>query len=199
MSRRLYVEGGGDSKALRTECRRGFSEFLRKAGLEGRMPRIVASGSRGNAYDSFRTAVSATSSNSGSPMLLVDAEGPVTSAGPWDHLHERDCWVRPQGAGDEQCHLMVQCMESWFLADRLSLAGYFGNGFRESALPGNPAVEAIPKADVLDGIDQAARNTSKGGYSKGEHSFRLLAKVDPSRVTTVSPWASRFVAALREG
>jgi hypothetical protein len=90
-------------------------------------------------------------------------------------------------------------MESWFLADRPSLAGYFGSGFRESALPGNPTVEAIPKADVLDGLDQAARNTSKGRYSKGEDSFRLLAKVLSSRVTAVSPWARRFVAALQEG
>jgi hypothetical protein len=131
-------------------------------------------------------------------MLLVDAEGPAASAGPWEHLHARDGWARPQGARDEQCHLMVQCMEAWFLADRVSLAGFFGSGFRESALPGNPAVEAIPKADVLDGLDQAVRNTSKGRYSKGEHPFRLLAIVDPSRVTAASPWASRFVAALRE-
>lgn len=175
------------------------SEFLSRAGLTGRMPKIVASGSRENAYDSFRTAVSETSSNSGTPILLVDAEGPVTSTGPWDHLYERDGWVRPQGASDEQCHLMVQCMESWFLADRPSLAGYFGNGFRESALPGNPAMESISKADVLNGLDQAVRSTSKGRYSKGEHAFRLLAIVDPSMVTAVSPWAMRFVAAFREG
>lgn len=198
VSTRLYVEGGGDSKALRAECRRGFSEFLRRAGLAGRMPRIVASGSRINAYDSFRTALTQSPSSSGSPMLLVDAEGPVTLAGPWEHLHARDGWSRPGGARDEQCQLMVQCMETWFLADRESLARYFGNGFRESALPGNIQVESIPKADVLDGLDHAARDTSKGRYSKGEHSFRILAIIDPSRVTDAAPWATRFISAFTD-
>ena len=46
---RLYVEGGGDSSTLKTACRAGFSEFLRKAGLRGYLPRIVACGSRTNA------------------------------------------------------------------------------------------------------------------------------------------------------
>ena len=40
---KVYVEGGGDrNKALQTQCRRGFSEFVKKNGLAGRMPRIVA-------------------------------------------------------------------------------------------------------------------------------------------------------------
>ena len=42
---KLFVEGGGDSHALRTECRAAFSSFLQKAGFSGHMPRIVASGS----------------------------------------------------------------------------------------------------------------------------------------------------------
>ena len=43
---RLYVEGGGDAKSLRTACRRGFREFLLRAGLGGSMPRIIACGPR---------------------------------------------------------------------------------------------------------------------------------------------------------
>ena len=50
----LYVEGGGaEAKLLRTACRRGFSEFLAKAGLKGRMPRIVACGGRQQRLDTF--------------------------------------------------------------------------------------------------------------------------------------------------
>jgi len=30
---KLFVEGGGDSKALRSECRAAFSSFLQKSGL----------------------------------------------------------------------------------------------------------------------------------------------------------------------
>ena len=46
---KLYVAGSGDAKPLKTACRKGFSEFLKKVGLTGRMPRIVACGSRENA------------------------------------------------------------------------------------------------------------------------------------------------------
>lgn len=52
---KLYVEGGGDTNLLRTACRQGFSEFLKKAGLAGRMPRVVACGGRQDAYDAFCT------------------------------------------------------------------------------------------------------------------------------------------------
>ena len=34
------------------------------------------------------------------------------------------------GATDEQAHLMVQCMEAWFLADRETLAAVFGRGLK---------------------------------------------------------------------
>lgn len=97
---KLYVEGGGDSKTLRTACRRGFAEFLRKAGFVGRMPRIVACGGRRHAYDDFCTAIR----NGESAMLLVDSETPVAvnhnpdeegkGGQPWAHLEARqgDQW-----------------------------------------------------------------------------------------------------------
>lgn len=72
---KLYVEGGGDAAALKTACREGFAKFLGKAGLAGRMPRIVACGSRADAYDSFCTAIR----NGEAAMLLVDSESPVLS------------------------------------------------------------------------------------------------------------------------
>lgn len=196
VSVRLYVEGGGDSKALRTECRRGFSEFARNAGLVGRMPKVVACGGRQNAYDSFRTALEACP-NDGTPMLLVDAEEPVGGTGSWEHVKSRDGWERPRGATDEQCHLMVQCMEAWFLADRPALRDYFGKDFAESALPGNPQVEQIPKTDVLNGLAHAARHTTKGAYVKGQHSFDILARINPSVVESAAPHAKRFLGALR--
>jgi hypothetical protein len=160
VSIRLYVEGGGDSKALRARCRRGFSEFIRKAGLGGRMPRIVASGGRRAAYDRFRTACEHRA-NGGAPMLLIDAEGPVTSFDVWEHLSSCDGWQRPQGTRDNQGHLMIECMESWFLADRNAVETYFGPGFRGGALPRIVNIENVPRADVLEGLDRAARATKK--------------------------------------
>ena len=129
-------------------------------------------------------------------MLLVDAEEPVNETGPWQHLNNRDGWSRPDGATDDQCHLMVQIMESWFLADGDALKEFYGQGYRQNALPQNPQIERIAKDDVLDGLDRAAQNTSKRGYDKGSHSFEILAKLDAEKVKIASPHAKRFIESL---
>ena len=194
MSIKLFVEGGGDAKTLKIACRKGFRCFVERAGLGGRMPGIVACGSRQDAYRSFRTALQ---SGDGFPILVVDAEEPLTAAGPWEHLHHRDRWIRPNPATDEQCHLMVQVMESWFLADKPALALFYGQGFRESSLPQNPSVEQIAKADVLNGLDRATRYTTKGRYRKGSLSFDILGSIDPGAVEQAAPYARRLLETLR--
>ena len=194
----LYVEGGGDSKVLRSACRRGFSEFLTMASLSGHMPRIVASGGRRQAYDDFCTALQ---QGRHAAMLLVDSEDPVTVTSPWTHLLQRtaDAWPTPQGASDDDCHLMVQCMESWFLTDRGTLGAFFGQGFNPGALPSERTpVESVAKATVYQALANATRNCkTKAQYGKGEHSFQLLAQIDPANVIAASPWASRFVATVK--
>jgi hypothetical protein len=119
----VFVEGGGNTKALRARCRRGFGAYLSKAGLAGRMPRVIPSGSRQNAFRDFRTAVG-NADTSDFIVLLVDSEGPVErNSGPWKHLKNRepDNWDRPASARDDNAHMMVQCMETWFLADQDTL------------------------------------------------------------------------------
>jgi hypothetical protein len=196
---RIYVEGGGDhNKFLQTQCRRGFSEFFRKAGLVGRMPRIVACGGRRHAYDSFRTS----HENAGMydfPILLVDSEAPVVGTDPWEHVRLRadDGWQRPDGASQDQIHLMVQAMEAWFHADKEMLQQYFGQGFRLAALRPRPDIDNIPKADLFTGRQMATRDcVKKGEYSKGQHSFEILALIDPARVKASSPHAGRLFSVL---
>lgn len=193
---KIYVEGGGDSKALRALCRRGFSEFIKKAGLRGRMPSIVACGPRGTAYDDFKTA---HAHEDGIAVLLVDAEGPVkSSTGAWQHLQESDGWKRPDRAGDDQCHLMVQIMESWFLADVDTLERFYGQTFRQGALPQNPNIEKVSKQDIERGLEQAMRGTNKGSYdkNKSKHGFEILAVLDPEKVMEASPYANRLIETL---
>ena len=192
VSAKLYVEGGGDSKMIKTACRRGYQKFIERAGATGNMPRIVACGSRENAYNSFSTACA----EEGSAMLLVDSEEPVTAPGPWEHLKGRDNWDRPTSATDDQCHLMVQAMESWFLADMAALVSYYGQGFRRQVFPQNPNIEDVSKPDVNNSLDQATRDTQKGRYNKGKHSFEILEKLDPAKIRGASHYADRFLETL---
>jgi hypothetical protein len=203
---RLFVEGGGDRKALESECRAGFTAFITQTGMKKR-PRIVACGSRRNAYDSFCTAIQ----NGEEAFLLVDSEDAVNARHqhgqlgawqPWAHLKGRvgDGWDKPAGTVDTQCHLMVQVMESWFLADRDVLRAFFGQGFMENALPadGN-AIEGTSKHQIYAALTEATRNCkTKAPYGKGEHSFKLLTKINPAQVMQASPWAKRFVDELRK-
>ena len=55
VSARLYVEGGGDGKAGKSRCREGFSKLLKKCDFAGRMPSLIACGSRDFAYDRFKS------------------------------------------------------------------------------------------------------------------------------------------------
>lgn len=208
---KLFVEGGGDkkgknSKALRTACRHGFTEFLKKSGLHTR-PRISACGSRQNAYDDFCIAIA----NGEDAMLLVDSEAAVSADCqqhksekwlPWKHLAEQpgDQWQKPQGATDDQCHLMVQCMEAWLIADLATLKKFFGQGFREKALPApSRPIEEVPKQQLYDGLKNATKNCdTKSAYGKGEHSFDLLARIDPHKVADQSPWAARFLNSVKQ-
>ncbi len=209
---KLFVEGGGDTASLRTACRQGFSLFIEKAGLAGRMPKVVACGGRQDAFDSFCTALA----NGEPALLLVDSEAPVASVSqpgdtnlqdardkwlPWHHLRQRqgDEWEKPTGAEDLQCHLMTQCMESWLLADRETLKTFFGQGFKENQLPAaaNP-VESVAKAHIYQSLAKATADCkTKAQYGKGEHSFKLLALIDPAKVMDASPWAKRFVEAMK--
>ena len=197
VSYKLYVEGGGDSDSLRSRCREGFCEFLKKAGCAGRMPRIVACGSRSSAYDHFRTACE----QGDECLLLVDSEELVTQASPWQHLRNRtgDGWIKPAGVGDQDCHLMVVCMESWLLADRDALQSFFGHGFNASALPRNTEIEALSKFDIYRALERASANcATKAPYGKGEHSFVLLKKIDPGKVAAASPWCKRFIDTITQ-
>jgi hypothetical protein len=203
---KLYVEGGGDAKELRTACRKGFSTFLKKAGFLGAMPGIVACGSRENAYDSFCTALK----KGETAFLLVDSENPVDSRCqrgemenwmPWKHLENPagDGWKKPAEASEGMCHLMVQCMEAWLLADRAAMTLFFGRGFNEKALPQRKNVEEVPKRDLYSGLAQASSGCkTKNAYDKGKHSFDLLCLIDPAKVAEASPWAHRFLAYLEK-
>ena len=203
VSTRLYVEGGGDSKTLKTACRKGFRSLVEKAGLTGRLPRIVATGAAGTL--TFKTA----HHGDDNVMLLVDAEGPVTADGPWRHLKTRDGWDRPDDATDEQCHLMVEVMESWFLADRRRLRHFMAKATvrtrsrrvgTSSRFPREMSSMALPKPHEVVRRAAMTRDRTASGYwristrrkSGRRHTMEIASSVC-FRVVQVKrkPWQAR--------
>ncbi len=159
------------------------------------MPRVIACGSRSVAFNDFKVGHKEPGAVA---ILLVDSEGPVTADTPWQHLQDRDGWDRPLDTETDQCHLMVQVMESWFLADHEALAGFYGSEFRSGAIPQWQEIEMVPKGDVLSRLRQATISTRKGSYRKGRHGFEILENLDPNKVMNASPHAKRFVNSLQK-
>ena len=209
----LYVGGDGEPKEdlqgypkyLPIECRRSFTKFIERAGIPSRTLTVTACGGRGSARNDFRTAI-AQGENA---MLLVDSEEPVSSEHergentsnrrPWDHLEQSDSRHKPNGSNDTDCHLMVQVMESWFLADPDKRKEFFGTGFNSDSLPAETdSIESIRKGKVFAVLKEGFQNTQEGTYKKGAHSFELLSCICPDKVMKRSPWARRFVDELRK-
>jgi hypothetical protein len=191
----IYVEGGGPrAKApSAVACRKAFRLFFEKLLGDRPMPHIVASGSRDEAYRDFCRELETNPERLA--ILLVDSEDPVpadkTAAA---YLRARDHWTKAMP--DDQVHLMVQCMEAWFLADAPAVVLYYGREFREAALSGNPNIEAISKRDVMNKLESATRATAKGTYHKSRHGFDILERIDPNRVRQASRHADALFAFL---
>lgn len=196
---KVFVEGGARG-ALNTRCREGFSSFFEKSGLKGKMPKIVACGSRQHAYDDFCASL-AKAKPDDIFVLLVDSEAPVNGQEDqvWNHvlLREGDKWPRPNAAKAEHLHFMVECMEAWFMADKTCLEAYFGQGFEANKLPSRSDIEQIAKTDLYEGLKNATKNCkTKARYGKGCHSFDILGKIDPAKVIAASPYAKRLIDTL---
>jgi hypothetical protein len=167
---RIYFEG---DKALRS----GFSEFLAPIRDAARARRIgfqpIAVG--GRTEEDFQIGV--RSHPNACNVLLRDSEG-----------HDA-----PQR---DSVFLMVQLMEAWFLADPEALERFYGNGFRRNALRQNPEVEEILKADVLESLKQAVKETKKRRYHKTQHAPRILESLDPMKVRRAAPNCDRLCREL---
>jgi hypothetical protein len=182
---RVYIEGGGHRPETKADLRRGFSTFLHDLRERAKSKRIqwtiVTCGSRSSTFRDYRIALK--QHPNAFNVLLVDAEGPVAAASPWEHLKNRqeDQWHNP-GVEDKHCHLMVQTMEAWLIADREKLAEYYGKGFQESALPATTNVEEIDKDKIAKALTRATRETKKGEYHKTRHAPGILETIRPSEL-----------------
>lgn len=183
---RIYCEGGGDGPNTKDPFREGMRTFLKELYEIARKKRIrfqlIICGGRAMAYDNFTTALQIH--KDAINILLVDAEAPVSQT-PWLHLKQRDNWDF-LGCKDDQCHLMVQTMEAWLLADPDALATFYGQGFNANALPKNRDVEKIDKPALTKSLSNAIRQTNKPEYHKIQHGAKLLGLISPAKVRQAS-------------
>jgi hypothetical protein len=195
---RLYVEGAGNDIHTKKLLRDGFRNFLNELVQIARMKRIkfqiIACGPRHQAFSDFSDALQ--KHPNAFNILLVDSEAAVSKS-PWQHLQERDGWNVGQ-AGDEHCHLMVQIMEAWFIADISALRQFYGKGFNDNAIPKNPNVEQIDKKTLESALIEATRNTSKGEYHKTRHGFKILEQLEVAKVRHAAPHCDRLFKTLAE-
>ena len=131
----IDVEGGDDGKNGRAALRQGMDSFLGELKLaaqrRGWRWNLTCMGSRNDAHSRFLRATERNEADV--VVLLVDEEGPVDD-GPVTHLRRQDGW-EIDSAEEEMVHLVAQTMEAWIVADGEALGGYYGQGFRLSALP----------------------------------------------------------------
>jgi len=181
----VYVEGGGSGANTKAEFRIGFTQFLKelKEAADQRL-RVVACGGRGDAYDAYRTAMQSSPQNFN--VLLVDAEGPVSGES-LNYLQAKETSWGLQGTDKDRCHLMVQMMEAWIIADIDALDAFFGQGFLRNSIPNSDNVESVEKNRLETCLANSTRNTQKGPYRKIKHGTKLLACIDPQVVRKKAP------------
>lgn len=196
----IYIEGGGDGKNTKDLIKQGFSQFFKPLVDETKSKSmrwdITICGSRNNAFRGFRNALKYYPEVFN--VLLVDAEAPLEISSFWEHLKSRDDWDKPLGVDDDNCHLMVQTMDAWFIADIEALKKFYGQGFKENAIPKNSNVETIDKDRLFDSLKKATCNTSKGEYHKIKHASKLLGLIDVVKVRQASPSCNRLFTTLTD-
>ena len=194
MSAQIFVEGGGNSAQLRGRCREAFANLIKKCGFEGRMPRVIACGGRGKAFDRFKTEI-ADAGESDFVAMLIDSEDPVTDVErTWDHLQKRDGWAKPREAEDDQVLFMTTSMETWIATDRDALRDRFGSDFNENRLPESRNIEIRTRTDMLNALRRATDNR----YKKSDVSFELLGKLNPDTLAEHLPSFRRALRILEE-
>ena len=197
---RLYVEGGGNGKETRARLREGFSSFLialRNIAREKRIRwQIIPCGSRVSTFEDYQIAL--RTHPSAFNVLLVDSDGPVTApTRPLQYLQNQPGWTL-RDIADEQCHLMVQIMESWLIADIEALRRFYGQEFNANSIPRRHDIEQIEKRDVESSLRAATRRTGKGEYHKIHHAPKILEQLDVGRVRNVAQHCDRLFTILTE-
>lgn len=188
---RIYVEGGGDSNNTKRQIREGFNSFLKDLKQVARDKKIkwdiIACGSRDTAFRDFMNALE--DHPHAFNLLLVDSEGSVPpSSSPRQYLKDTKNWNLDRLDGD-QCHLMVQMMEAWFISDIVALRKIYKQELKENLIPKSPVEEVNDPKSIL-------KRATSGKYQEIQHVRELLKTINVKTVRAASPHCDRLFKAL---
>lgn len=200
---RVYIEGDTTQKgkfntiSLREGFNYFFRELIEKAKAKNITLRLILCGSK---YETFKDFLNAAKVYEDSFVLfLIDSDAPIDEdETPKSFLQKQNPLWHLQDAEENQCHLMIQVMESWFFADKDKLAEFYGQNFNRGALARNRNIERIPKADVESGLANATRNTQKGEYHKTRHGAKILELINPQKVRAAAPHCEKLFKTVLE-
>lgn len=192
MVSRVWIYFEGDAT-----LRPGFHAFFQDLVSMARARRIRFRMVAGEATAVADFARGMRSAPADTHVLLIDSEGPIEQDPVSALMRRGDAGALASVAiTPDQVFFMVQVMEAWFLADVQALHDFYGQGFVAARLPARPRVEGIPKADVLDGLREATKGTSKGAYHKTRHAPDLLARLSVGEVRACADNCARIFAVL---
>lgn len=194
---RIIIEGGGPGKQADSAFREGYRKFIDKivASVIGELPvalEIVRGEGRGKAHRKFSHQKSLHPE--ALVLLLIDSDDGYSAGDPiWAFLERRDHVKKPTWAREDHVYLMVDCVETWIVADLEALKSHYGQSFNSGALPKQNDLEKVPHSELQSKLEQATRKCRRT-YSHGD-SAELIAKVTPGRIAHLSS-ASRFITGL---
>jgi Domain of unknown function (DUF4276) len=203
MEIKLYVEGGGKGSHKRAtiKLQQGFDAFfaeLKNAAQSKKISfKIIPAGNTQSTYDDFFRSVEHSPQSFN--LLLVDSDAALDeNESARDFLQKKYKKWKLKTVKDEQCHLMVQIMESWLIADINALKEFYGQGFNFGAIPKNKNVEAVGKEQVEKSLKAAIAKTNKNEYHKIEHGAKLLEIISSQKVREAAPHCDRLFQIISE-
>lgn len=189
--------------------RQGFRKFFQPlydiGDSKGIEIRLILCGSRRDAYEDFKNGCESHPESFN--VLLIDSESQLSDTDTaWEHLRKRkedQPWILDSlGFDDAQCHLMVQIMETWFIADIDALKQFNGDKFRENKIivkmEKYQNVELVSKHTLDVWLRAATRDTEKGKYHKTQHAPKILQLLNVARVRKASQYCDRIFTTLSQ-
>jgi hypothetical protein len=161
---------------------------------------IIMCGGRKSAYNDFVKALE--DHDNAFNILLIDSEGKISQEDRiWEYLETKkeDQW-QSLNLTDEHCHLMVQVMEAWFIADINALKQFYQKGFKEDKIKRGmnnyQSIEQVSKETIDVWLRSATRHSVKGKYHKTQHAPKLLELLNVNQVRNSCYYCDRLFKTL---